>query len=57
MYEQLNVKTFLKMSTEATSKKTMVKQVLTIAVGVVVGLTLVKLGELGIKKAMALKKP
>ena len=40
---------------EAT-KKSVVKQVLTIAAGVVVGLTLVKLGELGIKKAMALKK-
>lgn len=40
----------------STTKKSMIKQVLTIAAGVVVGLTLVKLGELGIKKAMALKK-
>lgn len=36
----------------AATKKSVVKQVLTIAAGVIVGLSLVKLGEMGIKKAL-----
>lgn len=44
------------MSDVAVTKKSIIKQVLTIAGGVIIGLSLVKLGELGIKKVMAARK-
>lgn len=39
-----------------TTKKSIVKQVLILAGGVALGLTLVKFAEIGIKKVMAMKK-
>lgn len=42
------------MSTEVT-KRSVVKQVLTITAGIVLGLAVVKLGEMGIKKAFKSK--